>query len=522
MAVINFPDPAGQNPPNTFGPNTTPAATSNGMTYEWTNGSWSIIGGGGGGGLNEGIADTLYVNIDGDNMVGDLTFDTDKITLGTDGTASFAGDITSSSIAVTDRITVNKNPANATAIEIWDKEADPDQRTVRIKGDGSATFAANVNLYDGSIYYAGLQKDTDGSSGNPFGKVYANYGATSQTYFNTSYPEGLRVGTNIGSGDINATIGLDGSASFAGNITVGDNTSNKFLSLQPAGIMMPNGAFLNTDISSEATLKVGHQWGSANLPVAEFGHGSYTGGTYTATTTINRDGSATFAGEVELVGAVTNNTLNTKLTIGTEENLAAGGGVSIDFAQKASNGQNILSKISSTYTDISAVCSDLRFGVTKTNAGYSDAMVIARNGAVKIGGTLTGSLPAGNISLNSDGSATFAGDITSATNVLVGGNALSGAATGTRIRSGGDIQLSASSGGNALLQGYTTGKSTPTVDIKANGNVSFSTDLWCLGCKNETKNILGKAIIVHQGEDDLVSQPSGAAGSRISCAGIIQ
>lgn len=59
-------------------------------------------------------------------------------------------------------------------------------------------------------------------------------------------------------------------------------------------------------------------------------------------------------------------------------------------------------------------------------------------------------------------------------------------------------------------------------DTNGNGNVSFSTDLWCLGCKNETKNILGKAIIVHQGEDDLVSQPSGAAGSRISCAGIIQ
>ena len=61
-----------------------------------------------------------------------------------------------------------------------------------------------------------------------------------------------------------------------------------------------------------------------------------------------------------------------------------------------------------------------------------------------------------------------------------------------------------------------------SADTNGNGNVSFSTDLWCLGCKNETKNILGKAIIVHQGEDDLVSQPSGAAGSRISCAGIIQ
>ena len=40
-------------------------------------------------------------------------------------------------------------------------------------------------------------------------------------------------------------------------------------------------------------------------------------------------------------------------------------------------------------------------------------------------------------------------------------------------------------------------------------------------CDDETKNILGKAVIVHQGADDFVSQPSGAAGSRISCAGII-
>lgn len=59
-------------------------------------------------------------------------------------------------------------------------------------------------------------------------------------------------------------------------------------------------------------------------------------------------------------------------------------------------------------------------------------------------------------------------------------------------------------------------------DDNGNGTVNFSTDLWCLGCEDAAKNILGKAIIVHQGEDDLSSQPSGAAGARISCAGIIQ
>lgn len=54
------------------------------------------------------------------------------------------------------------------------------------------------------------------------------------------------------------------------------------------------------------------------------------------------------------------------------------------------------------------------------------------------------------------------------------------------------------------------------------GTVTFSTDQWCIGCGDDTKDIMGKAIIVHQGTDDFTSQPSGAAGARVSCAGIIE
>ena len=61
-----------------------------------------------------------------------------------------------------------------------------------------------------------------------------------------------------------------------------------------------------------------------------------------------------------------------------------------------------------------------------------------------------------------------------------------------------------------------------SADETGHGMITFSTDLWCIGCEDETKNLVGKAIIVHQGEDDLSSQPSGAAGARVSCAGIIQ
>ncbi|MFC0605087.1 superoxide dismutase family protein [Winogradskyella pulchriflava] len=54
------------------------------------------------------------------------------------------------------------------------------------------------------------------------------------------------------------------------------------------------------------------------------------------------------------------------------------------------------------------------------------------------------------------------------------------------------------------------------------GIVTLTTDEWCIGCGDDTKDIIGKAIIVHQGTDDYTSQPSGAAGSRISCGGIIE
>lgn len=60
-----------------------------------------------------------------------------------------------------------------------------------------------------------------------------------------------------------------------------------------------------------------------------------------------------------------------------------------------------------------------------------------------------------------------------------------------------------------------------SADASGIGKVRFSTDLWCLDCDDPVKKVIGKAVIVHQGEDDLVSQPSGAAGARISCAGII-
>lgn len=61
-----------------------------------------------------------------------------------------------------------------------------------------------------------------------------------------------------------------------------------------------------------------------------------------------------------------------------------------------------------------------------------------------------------------------------------------------------------------------------TADADGTATLDFSTDEWCLGCEDETKNLIGKAVIVHEGVDDFVTQPTGAAGGRVSCAGIIK
>jgi len=59
-------------------------------------------------------------------------------------------------------------------------------------------------------------------------------------------------------------------------------------------------------------------------------------------------------------------------------------------------------------------------------------------------------------------------------------------------------------------------------DENGEGRISMETDQWCIGCGDEKKDILGKAIIVHEGVDDFVSQPTGNAGGRVSCGGIIE
>lgn len=58
-------------------------------------------------------------------------------------------------------------------------------------------------------------------------------------------------------------------------------------------------------------------------------------------------------------------------------------------------------------------------------------------------------------------------------------------------------------------------------DANGNASMTFSTEMWCIGCADSTKNIINRAIIIHADVDDFKTQPTGNAGGRIGC-GVIE
>lgn len=58
-------------------------------------------------------------------------------------------------------------------------------------------------------------------------------------------------------------------------------------------------------------------------------------------------------------------------------------------------------------------------------------------------------------------------------------------------------------------------------DENGNASLTFSTDQWCLGCPDENSNLIGHSVIIHEKQDDFTTQPTGNAGGRINCGGII-
>jgi Cu-Zn family superoxide dismutase len=52
------------------------------------------------------------------------------------------------------------------------------------------------------------------------------------------------------------------------------------------------------------------------------------------------------------------------------------------------------------------------------------------------------------------------------------------------------------------------------------GTLQITTDRWSMGT-GQDNDIVGKALVIHEKEDDFVTQPTGNAGARIGC-GVVQ
>lgn len=59
-------------------------------------------------------------------------------------------------------------------------------------------------------------------------------------------------------------------------------------------------------------------------------------------------------------------------------------------------------------------------------------------------------------------------------------------------------------------------------DKDGKATLKFDTDQWCIDCSDESKNIMFKSVVVHEGQDDFRTQPTGGAGTRIACGVIVE
>ena len=234
MTVLNFPAT----------PTLDDTYTANGVTYKWNGNYWEAT--------DEFSPSNLYVNKDGDNMTGDLTLGTDKITLATDGSSSFVGDVVSQAQL--------RSNVEARANFFSSKSSSGSSYHFFAQKNGVTGFAVDT---DGTTYIGGTIPAAPNITLKANGEVKSKVRFLCQKETDADY---YFAGVNA-SGDTKFVVNADGSAEFAGNVKIEGDT---------------NALFYRNYTGSQPNLFGG-------LAIAHNGVDK---------TTLMADGSATFAGRV--------------------------------------------------------------------------------------------------------------------------------------------------------------------------------------------------------------------------------
>ena len=504
-----------------------------GNSQQWVDASpdsWnpSIIPDPDGGDNQPGTLDDRYVKVTGNNMTGDLTLGTDKITLDAgNGNATFAGKVTSASTEASDSGTTlvtkdyltDAGNGSVGDLGFWTRQGtdlypvNGNTDSVKIGGvlpgapnitlnatDGSATFAGNCIAFDSNAGTNSLLKPkgqvsvtTDTNAGAERVWVHSYGGSTPSIIYdngNASFTGEVNgsVFKSANTIDPNTFVSLrGGSFSTGGSAPYGGG-----LQIRMGGSSLSNAsnAFLNIQNDVDNIFAVR---GDGNVVI---GGTPVEGGSQNQNIKLNADGSASFAGDV-VVGNEVGNT-------STEEGIklfksgaiyaAKNGGNEPILYGMLTDGNTATSRINADGTAMfsgritSNTATDYGFvdySNSSTYGGYYSENKVA-TGPVYIGvngvsGAKTTRIGADGVLLlgtdvdttsniklvGATGKAEFAGDIISGP-----GDPYAGGALACKVGDG--TFVATRSGSQDVWNGFQQGSTYVTSAIKADGSATFT------------------------------------------------
>tara|TARA_R110002012_G_scaffold70539_1_gene181572 strand:+ start:366 stop:3347 length:2982 start_codon:yes stop_codon:yes gene_type:complete len=383
-----------------------------------------------------------YVDSAGDNMTGNLTFDTNKIKLFSSGDAEFSGKIKTAETSITD-----SNDTLTTKGYI-------DTRVINIAGDYVNTtgdnMSGNLTLNTNKVVLS-----TNGT-GTFLGKVTSDHtvsGDPGNTLITKSF-----LDTSIGS--INSDYVSTGGDNINGDLTF--NTSNIILRNNGTGSFAGKLSSVGHDVTV-SPITVDRNLGSSNAPSIEIKSGGV------AKSQLNDNGSAVFTGKIRTALTSTNDpddTLTTKDYIDTRVS-----GLSGDYVK--TGGDNMTGALTIAQNKIVLDVDGTAYyqgtiGVGGSQSSTSNITLYDSGAATFLGTVDATSLEASNITASNTVSAV---DVTASNNVSAVNIAASGNATATNVTASSTVTAATVTSTGSI----SASNDISATNINASGTVSGST-----------------------------------------------